>query len=514
MADTRFGNFQQLMQGKKPMTAKEAWIMLNELGLLAQEFVPGATSVRKLLEGKPIEALYDLQDWIPGNAAWQNFINGRDQDWVRNGLDAMAVANPLTKGVSKVMRAVEKVPKGGKEGFISLTKPTGQNKLNDVIQASNAAGQTITPAIEKEIRDHIGLFNQMKRNPSRSLQKQISNHYDRITPEAKQVIDGYLGQKLGGLKKPEGFESWPANERKKFLEDHFYTDLYMSPEEGLKKSKLLKDENYGGHYDYGTIYSDVLTSDDYLKALMDKEAEEKAAAQAAEKATAQAPITMTEVQDLSTGILPGQSSTPKGGTRPAYDHSKQFMDTELKQVPGIDRTGMSYGDNTDAFYDIYKAWRDSKPESRKKASDFLGYDVAGSEAIMNVIHEARTGKNRSKNMVRQTDPYYNAGIVGDENKRLWDKIKLLRDQGKSDTEIRSLLQKDLDKYQGNVERLKARMPSKAPGPGLFNYEGANTRALNATPSEEARALKALGIDTPEYDELERLGNFYRVFFPY
>ena len=35
-----------------------------------------------------------------------------------------------------------------------------------------------------------------------------------------------------------------------------------------------------------------------------------------------------------------------------------------------------------------------------------------------------------------------------------------------------------------------------------------------TPSEEARALKALGIDTPEYDELERLGNFYRVFFPY
>lgn len=509
MADTRFGNFQQLAQGKKPMTAKEAWIMLNELGLLAQEFVPGATSVRKLLEGKPKEALYELQDWIPGNAAWQNFINGREQDWVRNALDAMVIAKPFARGAKKVMEAVEKVPKGGKGGFISLTKPTGQNKLNDVIEASNAAGQTITPAIEKEIRDHIGLFNQMKRNPSRSLQKQISNHYDRITPEAKQVIDGYLGQKLGGLKKPEGFNSWPADERKKFLEDHFYTDLYMSPEEGLKKSKLAKDKNYGGHYDYGTLYSDVLTSDDYMKALMDKEAEEKAAAQAA----AQAPITMTEVQDLSTGILPGQSSTPKGGTRQTYDHSKQFMDTELKQVPGIDRTGMSYGYDTDAFYDIYKAWRDSKPESRKGASKLAGYDVAGSEAIMNVAREARNGKTRSKSTVRQTDPYYNAGIVGDENKRLWDKINFLRDGGKSDAEIRSILQKDLDKYQGNVERLKARMPSKAPGAVLFDYEGAKTPALKATPSEEARALRALGINTPEYDELERLGNFYRVFFP-
>ena len=498
MADTRFGNFQQLMQGKKPMTAKEAWIMLNELGLLAQEFVPGATSVRKLLEGKPIEALYDLQDWIPGNAAWQNFINGRDQDWVRNGLDAMAIANPLTKGVSKVMRAVEKVPKGGKEGFISLTKPTGQNKLNDVIQASNAAGQTITPAIEKEIRDHIGLFNQMKRNPSRSLQKQISNHYDRITPEAKQVIDGYLGQKLGGLKKPEGFDSWPTSERKKYLEDHLYTDLYMLPEEGLKKSKQLKDENYGGHYDYGTLYSDVLTSDDYMKALMDKEAEEKAAAKAAE----QAPITMTEVKDLSTGILPSEASVSLGGTRPTYNHSRPFMDTELIQVPGIDRTGMSYGDNTDAFYDIYKAWRDSENPREAYAK------------LRALKDEAIKGKNRkSTSAIRSVDPYYNAGVVGDKNNKLWSKIKVLREQGKTDTEIRSLLKGWLNEYQGDLERFKARMPSKQKE-SMFLHDGALTNTFRATPSEEARALKALGIDTPEYDELERLGNFYRVFFPY
>lgn len=151
MADTRFGNFQQLMQGKKPMTAKEAWLMLNELGLLAQEFVPGATSVRKLLEGKPMEALYDLQDWIPGNAAWQNFINGRDQDWVRNSVDAMSIANPLTKGVSKVMRAVEKVPKGPKDGFVQavflpkqgnkgiLVKPTNATELEQFNEAIDLA---------------------------------------------------------------------------------------------------------------------------------------------------------------------------------------------------------------------------------------------------------------------------------------------------------------------------------------------------------------------------------------
>ena len=151
MADTRFGNIQQFAQGKKPMTAKEAWLMLNELGLLAQEFVPGATSVRKLLEGKPMEALYELQDWIPGNAAWQNFINGREQDWTRNAVDAMAIANPLTKGAAKVMRVIEKVPKGAKDGFVQavflpkqgnkgiLVKPKNQDELNKFNKAIDLA---------------------------------------------------------------------------------------------------------------------------------------------------------------------------------------------------------------------------------------------------------------------------------------------------------------------------------------------------------------------------------------
>ena len=220
-----------------------------------------------------------------------------------------------------------------------------------------------------------------------------------------------------------------------------------------------------------------------------------------EEAAAKAlPITTTQVQDMSTGILPGQSSVYRGGTRPTYDHSRQFMDTELKQVPGIDRTGMSYGDNSDAFYDIYKAWRDAKnPEE-------------ASRALYALRSEAKAGKSRANEAIKQVDPYYAAGVVGDENNRLWSKIEKLRAEGKSDAKIREILKEDLDKYQGKIERLKERMPSKGHG-SQFEYDGATTMGLKALPSEEARALKALGIDTPEYDELERLGNFYRVFFP-
>ena len=489
MADTRFGNIQQFAQGKKPMTAKEAWLMLNELGLLAQEFVPGATSVRKLLEGKPIEALYDLQDWIPGNAAWQNFINGREQDWVRNGIDAMSVANPLTKGVSKVMRAVEKVPKGGKGGFITVSKG---DKLKDILTRAEEAGQGLTKEEEERVRKIIGYLNEGDAGNRKAMSKFLKET-DHLTPNERQVFNAFIAakpnfknkdvernlKKLDLGNKPEGFDNWPAKERLDFMDEHGITSY---------------DANEPG---YGVIHTGTFSPSDYDKALYDKALEEKAAAQAAE----QAPITMTEVQDLSTGILPGQSSTPKGGTINTYDHSRPFMDTELKQVPGIDRTGMSYGDNTDAFYDIYKAWRDSENPREAYAK------------LRALKDEAIKGKKRkSTSAIRSVDPYYNAGVVGDKNNKLWSKIKNLREQGKTDTEIRSLLKGWLNEYQGDLERFKARMPSKQKE-SMFLHDGALTNTFRATPSEEARALNALGINTPEYDELERLGNFYRVFFP-
>lgn len=153
MANTRFGNFSELSQGKEPMTAEEAWIMLNELGLLGQEFIPGATSVRKLMEGKPREAVEELQDWIPGNAAYQNFIRGKEQDWLRNALDAMIIAKPVARGAKKTMEAIEKMPKGGKEGFVQavflpkqgnkaiLVKPQNQEELKQFNKAIDLAAE-------------------------------------------------------------------------------------------------------------------------------------------------------------------------------------------------------------------------------------------------------------------------------------------------------------------------------------------------------------------------------------
>lgn len=484
---TRFGKFSDLVGDREPITDEEAWEVLKRLGLLGQEFVPGATSIRKLMEGEPVEAASEFNNWIPGGKAVENFVDDKPQDVVKNLLDAAIVAKPLAKGAKKVAEVVESIPKGGKEGFINLTKPTGQNKLKDVIEASNAAGQTITPEIEREIRDHIGVIKQFERNPSRANARLVENHYDRVSAEAKQVIDGYLGQEQQHGFKPEGFNDWSASDRMKYYEEQL-DGLGVTPEEIIEKAKRLKDENYAGHQDYGVIYSDALTTDDYMKALLDKEAEQRAAAEA--------PIQMTQVEDLSTGIIPSEgSSVSQGGTRQSYDHSRPFMDTELRQVPGIDRTGMSYGDDTDAFFDIFQAWKNNPGNEEK--------------AIKQVIKEAK--RERSDKARTLVDPYYNAGVIGDSNNRLWAKINELREEGLSDAEIRSLLKDQLDAYQGDLERFKARMPSKQEA-AQFILDGAKTNTLRALPSEEARALEALGITTPEYDKLEQLGNFYRILF--
>ena len=93
----KYGSFKDLSQGKKPITAEEAWIMLKELGLLGQEFVPGATSIRKLMKGDVKGAGSELNDWIPGGKAVQNLAEGKDQDWAKNALDLAIIGKPLSK---------------------------------------------------------------------------------------------------------------------------------------------------------------------------------------------------------------------------------------------------------------------------------------------------------------------------------------------------------------------------------------------------------------------------------
>lgn len=488
MPNTRFGNFSELVKDKKPMTAKEAWIMLNELGLLTQEFVPGATSVRKLLEGEPREAIEELQDWIPGNAAYQNWLKGEDQDWVRNALDAMVIANPAVKGVSKAAKFIEKIPKGGKEGYVRFPmgyKDATKNKIANTVGLSTQKQRKLYSEYTKLVDASMSSGRSDK-----GKLKQLFNRMDKETKEAAEayqaastlrVARGYGAQTVV---KPEGFDDWSGIEREKW-----FLDNLPEYEATLDRAnQLMRDANAEG---IGPLFKDVIQDADMRKASADAKLERALAAERAE-----APITMTEVQDLSTGILPSEAGVSQGGTRATYDHSRPFMDTELKQVPGIDRTGMSYGENSDAFYDLYKAWRNNPGKEQK--------------AINKVIREAKS--RPSTNTIKQTDPYYNAGIVGDKNNRLWERINKLRAEGKSDTDIRALLKDELDEYQGDIERFKARMPSNNTS-SQMTYDGASTNNFKAVPSEEARALKALGVDTPEYDELDRLGDFYRVFFP-
>ena len=126
-----YGSFKDLAGDKKGMSAEEAYIMMKNLGLLGQEFVPGATSLRKLMEGDFKGAGSELNDWIPGGKAIENFVDDKPQDWEKNALDAIIFGKPLVKGVKKAASAIEKMPKGGKEGFIrnpqfdwkSLTPP-------------------------------------------------------------------------------------------------------------------------------------------------------------------------------------------------------------------------------------------------------------------------------------------------------------------------------------------------------------------------------------------------------
>lgn len=630
MANTRFGNFSELSQGKKPMDAEEAWIMLKQLGLLGQEFVPGATSVRKLMEGEPKEAAEELQYWIPGNEAYQNLIRNKEQDWIRNALDAMIIAKPVAKGAKKAAEAIERMPKGGKEGFIRLNYTDVMNDLDNYPEFVRKSNPNFTKKDAEDLQDLVTLSYNVKKGtiPNSYFQ----NRLQQASDEVKEAYGGlYTLQEMKFGKEPipvpENWNKMSDIEKLKYYEKN-YIPKDLNPNLAFDKVKKANRTVYNAP-DRGLTFDDILTPEGYAELRMQnpgydpikekqkektikdqikaeekarreaekearwraereaatrkaeearlaKEAEQARIAKEAEEAEARRiaeeqaeaeriareeaerkaqeeeferqfreeeaaernhyadsvgtalgmeainrdiddwliekmiadeeaaskalPITTTQVQDMSTGILPGQSSVSRGNTRPTYDHSRQFMDTELKQVPGIDRTGMSYGDETDAFYDMYKAWKDAKNPAE------------AARALLELKFEAKAGKKRTNDAIRQVDPYYNAGIVGDENNRLWSKIEKLRAKGKSDAKIREILKEDLDKYQGKIERLKERMPSKGHG-SQFEYDGATTLGLKANPSEEARALKALGIDVPEYDELERLGNFYRVFFP-
>lgn len=144
----KYGSFKNLSQDKKPITAEEAWIMLKELGLLGQEFVPGATSIRKLMEGDIKGAGSELNDWIPGGKAIENFVDDKPQDWSKNLLDLAIVGKPLIKGTKKAAEAIEKMNKGEKAGFI--VKPEFPFKK----ESHKEATERLADAWTNEVRDN------------------------------------------------------------------------------------------------------------------------------------------------------------------------------------------------------------------------------------------------------------------------------------------------------------------------------------------------------------------------
>lgn len=148
---TRFGNFKELSQGKKPITADEAYLMLKELGMLGNQFIPGAESLGMLLDGKsPKEAAMALQDWIPGNAAYQNWLNDRPQDWSRNAVDAAVMAVPAARGATKAAGAIERTF-GGKLGpRAGFMVDPGYAFAND---AQKEATQKLADAWNRDMKD-------------------------------------------------------------------------------------------------------------------------------------------------------------------------------------------------------------------------------------------------------------------------------------------------------------------------------------------------------------------------
>ena len=150
---TRFGNFKELSQGKKPITADEAYLMLKELGMLGNQFIPGAESLGMLLDGKsPKEAAMALQDWIPGNAAYQNWLNDRPQDWSRNAVDAAVMAVPAARGATKAAGAIERTF-GGKLGpRAGFTVDPGYAFAND---AQKEATQKLVDGWNRDKKDIV-----------------------------------------------------------------------------------------------------------------------------------------------------------------------------------------------------------------------------------------------------------------------------------------------------------------------------------------------------------------------
>lgn len=203
-----------------------------------------------------------------------------------------------------------------------------------------------------------------------------------------------------------------------------------------------------------------------------------------------------EFADVSTGIetpVITEVQNPTG-TRATYNHSRPFNGGTFAVLDPIDRQTLRKNEFNlgDRIFDAH--------------SKFLAGTANPGEKVIHTSTGRPIREELPKNLIQ--DPYYQAGVINDANIKLNAKIDALRAEGLTDAQIYEELKPDLEKYQGMVERYKYRLNNPE---AKFDYDGASTSNIVATPSEEINVLRALGLtpDNPRAaDIMDKYNNFY------
>jgi hypothetical protein len=597
-----YGSFKNLAGDKKGMSAEEAYIMLKNLGLLGQEFVPGATSLRKLMEGDFKGAGSELNEWIPGGKAVENLVEGKDQDWAKNALDLAIVGKPLVKGVKKAATAIEKMPKGGKEGYIDF-KRTPNNERRSV---PTAAAKSKNVNVEDYLKNHSGVIQKPKNwedlgeeGRARYLVKQIQNGkffphsttgemYFKTNPNVLDAHDyaefmNYIEHRpelamslANGEWDSEAFNkfiagsSFPYSEQSIQNIDNTYlnTKRLLEPnnteaeqrafaaeakaerkaQEEMKRAekKAKEDAKWAAKEAKWKAEREAALKAAEEKRLA-KEAEEKRLAEEAEKqrlaeeaeakriadeearkraeeeeferqfreeegaernryadslasvASREAvdndinewlynkmaeeekvnPVTsMDQFTGESFGGTPAVSNPTAPATgkiRPSYDHSREFNGGTFQLLDPIDRgTLKGNGDLGERIFDAQSRF-------------YTPYSEPG-EYIRSMSNGR--GFRELQNKTTARDPYNEAGVINDMNIKLNRLIDRERNLGFTDEEIYRKFKPEFDEYQGKIERYKTRLNSPQ---SMFDYDGAITTNIPASPSEEINVLRSLGL---------------------
>lgn len=436
----------------------------------------------------------DIGDWYaPATTYATEVATGREEfNPLIAGLFGLPIFGGLFKKARTIPRAIEGVTEFNTNASKFIRVPKGNSSLNGIISAANSSGIKITPQIEKEIRGYIGIKPKINGMPTPSQMKaaqSANKYYDKMSPEAKMVIDAYYYMKDYPHKviKPTGFNSLSPQERINYLEEE-YKKLHQDPEDILSTTMDSHSNNYGD-YDMGFVMDDYLTPDDYLLARRDLERE-----LGQQYADAQKVQSLDKFEDKSSGIIhqePNPDPIATGATKKSYDHSRPFNGGNFQKLEPIDRQTLMKDD-----YDLGQRMYDAQ-------SDFTG---VGS---INEGRDQRAAKLKYPRNYEQ-DPYYSAGVINDKNSRLNALIDRERKNGMSDSEIYKKYKDEFDSYQGDIERFKTRI-ANSENPSKLTIDGASTNAIRATASEKIDVMRKLGID-PNNPRTEEILDKYMQFY--